>query len=366
MSTLSPSLTSNALPVRHGARYLWKPAKYARPERWAAGVYVVALILVFFQSNVEERMAARLLPLAALAVLLTWRRTEVLTRVMPLSLAGFMAWAAASYWWSADRSGSKIVLLDVFCAVIVAWCCGSFLTLESLHRLTTRVAKALSLLSVAFLVIAPGLSTRPAEDGAPGWHGPFSHKNGLGSFAVLALLCFWFDGGNRTRRNGWLALGVILLIGSQSSSALVLVLLSVAVVSWQRQASKHNRLWQRIGWLGALLSSVLAAVLIAITSFGVLTGLLGRGTTLSGRTNIWAVVIERIQEKPLEGWGFGECGVLRRWPARPCGPRCASTPTTPTAATSTCCCKWASSDSCCISDSSSGGCGGIGGRAPSH
>jgi O-antigen ligase len=279
-------------------------------ERWAAVVYVIALLLVYFQGNVAERMASRLLPIAALVILLGRPRRDVLTRVVPLALAGFVVWATASWVWSSDRSGTQIVLLTFVSQVIVAWCCGSFLTLRSWHRLTTLVAKALCVLTVAFLVVAPGLSTRPAEDGAPGWHGPFSHKNGLGSFLVLALLCFWFDRGmKRSHRICWLAVGAILLVGSQSSTAMTLALVSVAALIWQSQTGRHAPLWRRISWLAGLLAVLASVGLILITKFDVVTGLLGRGSSLSGRTNIWSVVVERIQEKPFTGWGFG--GVWR-------------------------------------------------------
>ena len=277
-----------------------------RTEQWAAGVYVVALLLVFFQGNVAERMAARLLPVAAIVIVLARPRRELLTRRMPLALLGFVVWAAASWLWSADRPGSQIVLLTFVSQVVVAWCCGSFLRLSTLRRLTTRVAKALCLLTVAFLLLAYQISTRPAEDGAPGWHGPFSHKNGLGSFVVLALLCFWFDRETkRSHRLGWLALAAALLVGSQSSTALALLLVSMGALLWNRQTGPGAPLWQRIGWLAALLAVLGSVAILLTTRFSVITGLLGRGSSLSGRTNIWAVVTERIQEKPFFGWGFG-------------------------------------------------------------
>ena len=283
-----------------------RPTRVSWAERWAAAVYVVALLLVYFQSNVAERMASRLLPLAALIILLARPRRELLSRRVPLALIGFVVWAAASWLWSPDRGGSQILLLTFVSQVFVAWCCGSFLSLDMLHRLTTRVAKGLCLLTAAFLLLAYSVSTRPAEDGAPGWHGPFSHKNGLGAFLVLALLCFWFDRETkRAQRIGWLVLGAVLLIGSQSSTALAIVLISVAAVVWNRQAGPGAPLWHRIGWLATLLAVLGSVGLLLATHFSAVTGLLGRGSSLSGRTNIWAVVTERIAEKPFFGWGFG-------------------------------------------------------------
>jgi exopolysaccharide production protein ExoQ len=274
--------------------------------RWAEVVYCIALLLVWFQGDVVERMAARLLPLAALTVVLTCRRRDLLGRILPLPLAGFLAWAMASYLWSPDRGDSAIVLLGFVSSVIVAWCCGSFLSLSDLHRLTTAVVKVLCLVTVTMLLLAHGAATRPAEDGAPGWHGPFSHKNGLGAFMVVALLCFWFDHrSTRHQRLGWLGLGVVLLIGSQSSTALVLVLLAAAVVAWHRSSCRRRSVWRGVGQLGTLLAVVAGVGLLLVTRFDLLAGLLGRNGSLSGRTNIWAVVVERIAEKPIAGWGFG-------------------------------------------------------------
>ena len=283
------------------------PVSRARwTDRGAAVVYVVALLLIYFQTNAVERMAARLLPLAALIVLLARPRRDLLARRVPLALVGFVVWAAASWFWSADRSGTQIVLLTFVSQVIVAWTCGSFLDLKTLHRLTTRVAKCLCVVTVAFLLLAYHLSTKPAEDGAPGWHGPFSHKNGLGAFLVLALLCFWFDRETkRSHRVAWLGLGIVLLIGSESSTALALVVVSAAVLLWNQQTGPGAGVWRRTAWLAALLAVLASLALLLATKFSVVTGLFGRGSSLSGRTNIWSVVVERIGQKPFFGWGFG-------------------------------------------------------------
>jgi exopolysaccharide production protein ExoQ len=300
-ATVRPSLSPDARrgDGRPRRRLSWT-------EYGVAGVYVVALLLVYFQGNAAERMAARLLPVAAIVVLLARPRRDLLTRVMPLSLIGFLVWAGASWFWSADRSGTQIVLFTFVSQVVVAWTCGSFLDLRTIHRLTTAVAKVLCVVTVGMLLVTYHLATKPAVDGAPGWHGPFSHKNGLGAFLVLALLCFWFDSeAKRSHRIAWLALGVVLLLGSQSSTALVLVLISAGALLWDNQTGPESGLWKRIGWLGALLAVLGSLALLLITKFSVVTGLFGRGTSLSGRTNIWAVVVERIQDKPFTGWGFG-------------------------------------------------------------
>ena len=239
---------------------------------------------------------------AALAVVALGPADRVLSRRVPLLGVAFLAWCAASLLWSADRGGSARALVDLAVVVAVAFAAGSLLTLRQLHGAVTVAVKALLVATVVALLVAPGWSTEPAVDGAPGWHGPFSHKNALGAFLVLAAVTLWTG---RGRRAPWLVVVGVLLVGAQSSTAVALVVLAGLLVAWQAGFVRVRSVQWRGLYLGvSLLGLGLLAGLLS-TRRDLLTDALGRSGTLSGRTEIWDAVLRQVTERPLVGYGWG-------------------------------------------------------------
>lgn len=232
---------------------------------------------------------------------------RLLTRRFPAVVVAFLFWTVASVLWSADRGGTVRDLVDLATNAMLAIAAGLVLTLDDLHRAVSRVARILLVATALALVVAPGWSTEPAGDGAPGWHGPFDHKNGLGAFLVLAGITLYFD--RRRRRAPWFVLIGVLLVGSQSSTALALLLLAGALVLWQRGLGSLRTLHQRSLYLGASVTSLALVTVVAVTRPDLFAAVLGRDPTFTGRTDIWGAVIRQIAERPLTGHGWG--GVWR-------------------------------------------------------
>ncbi|WP_298459301.1 O-antigen ligase [uncultured Cellulomonas sp.] len=245
---------------------------------------------------------------AALAVP---RHDRVVTSRVPWPLVLFGVWACASLVWSADRAGSARALLDLVVLLAVGIAVGVRMTVPEVHRAVFSTVRWILVVTAVSLVVAPGWAMVPAEDGAPGWHGPFSHKNDLGAFCAVAVVTVWF--GPRRSRWVWMVLALVLLAGSQSSTAVAVVALAAAVVGWQRLAASIREARHR-GVFGAVsLVATLGVLVAAVTRFDLFAVALGRSGSLTGRTEIWTAVWRHVVERPIAGYGWG--GVWREWSA---------------------------------------------------
>jgi exopolysaccharide production protein ExoQ len=139
------------------------------------------------------------------------------------------------------------------------------------------------------------------------WRGVFSHKNVLGktmaisafSFLILAL---------REQKQRWIfwglfTLSVLLLFKSKASSpSLNLMIVIMAFFSLQI-----------LRWRYSLLIPVLAGIsLISVILYSFITsnadtiaGIFDKDLTFTGRTDLWPLVIDKIEQQPWLGHGFG-------------------------------------------------------------
>jgi O-antigen ligase len=163
------------------------------------------------------------------------------------------------------------------------------------------------MLSLLVVTFAPGRGRMDWGSGA--WSGLFQEKNNLGAAMMLAIitLAVSLSAGSRRRRPlavAALCLCVGLLAGSQSATAfaagIVAIVLGFGAWFWYSHRS---------GVFGRFVVAAIGAVAIGS---GLLFGFrpdaaieaLGRGSTLSGRTDFWPYLIQAIGDRPLLGYGY--------------------------------------------------------------
>ena len=112
---------------------------------------------------------------------------------LPVLLSCFVVFTVASYTWTTDRFG--VIRHDIeFVAVAAAgWLVGAVFDRETLCRIFAIAMRVFIVVTIASLVFAHHWATVPAVDGAPGWHGPFGHKNGLGLEMAIGLIALWYE-----------------------------------------------------------------------------------------------------------------------------------------------------------------------------
>jgi exopolysaccharide production protein ExoQ len=227
----------------------------------------------------------------------------VLTRCA--SILCFALWALISVSWSDAASTSLNANVAFSSIMIFGICLSARVPPQDLARVLVYSALIMGIFSTVWANIAPKYGVHQIEDfyqstHAGSWRGVFKHKNIQGQIAAMYAAALLFTGPaimpNRMLRWGTFALMIFLIFKSTSASALVIILLTPALVF----------LTTKLGGTKRLLAFMVAAAgvfIMAITVHAVLD-MLGRDTTLTGRTIIWGLAFDSIAEKPFFGYGF--------------------------------------------------------------
>ncbi|MDY0891251.1 O-antigen ligase family protein [Frigoribacterium sp. CFBP9039] len=249
-------------------------------------------------------------------------------RRLPRLLVLFTIWAVVSITWSqypgASALGIVATLATMLGALAVAWSLPWPLIVAALGR-ALRIHVGLSLL---FELIVATLVRRPVcpvyldcTGGVPDaffWsrdvlleggriQGLQGNSNILGILALLALVVTASQWSARTisSRAGTigvaLAIAALLLTRSATTAASGLAVVAVlALVLLVRRTAPPRR--PRL-YLAAVAAVVVVAV-VAVLARTPLLGALGRSSDLTGRTDIWAAVLDLGAQHPVVGWGW--------------------------------------------------------------
>lgn len=163
-----------------------------------------------------------------------------------------------------------------------------------------------AILSVVFTLTFPVYGLHGPSLGSS-WRGIYRHKNLLGSLMALnaGALLLLAPSNRRYRWILWAGIGlsVGLLLLSQTKTGLV-IFLSLLILLPIYKALR----WSYAVALPFLIVVVNVGGIISVWLLNnletVLTAL-GKDSTLSGRTPLWEAVINKIQERPLLGYGYG-------------------------------------------------------------
>lgn len=166
-------------------------------------------------------------------------------------------------------------------------------------RLLLVAGLILALASIAMAILLPQYGL----DSGGEWKGVFGQKNHLGLAMLFLFAGLFFRPISRGRRLLAVAIQAILPIGlivlSQSRGSLILILLLIVVRLYGPFLGDRRR--DQLPFV--LYASVLSIVAIAF-SRGVLLSLLGRDSTLTGRTREWAVLVFYALRHLWLGYGY--------------------------------------------------------------
>lgn len=277
-----------------------------------ARIAIVAVGFLVASSPLLYRDRPELLPWSLAVVAVAAHVSSDRRPRVPLAIATFVLWAAASLLWTFDLSATLVdiptLAITVFLSLVVA----SF-QVEVVSRGLLAGAACAASVSLAVAVVSPGIG-RSAEFGGA-LTGIYAHRNFLASVAVVgvALACGHLAHARRGRERWMFTLLLLLFVGvclgtlSGAAIAVSVVVIAGAVLLWVFRS------------IGSALRYALAPLAIVIF-FGLfvpatvqnlenLTRLLGRDATFTGRTGIWEIVLNLAAERPLVGYGWG--GVWR-------------------------------------------------------
>ncbi|GAA1943372.1 O-antigen ligase family protein [Agromyces allii] len=253
-----------------------------------------------------------------------WRRTPKSTLAFLLLAVLSLAW---SFYPGATALGLAILFVTTFAAVALVLCLPWSRIIASLASAIKWIL-ALSItfeLWVAVFVREPLLPNFPDFEvtgeklpmafywsrglllhGGP-IEGIVASRNLLGMVSLLGLIVFGclLAAGSMRRAPGisWLVVsGLVFALTRSSTIILVAALVAVVLVfaMWTRRVGAGHR--RKVYWTAA--GVVAASVALLLVSWNLLLQLFGKGEDLTGRTDIWASVIDLAQQRPIAGWGY--------------------------------------------------------------
>lgn len=207
--------------------------------------------------------------------------------------------------WSQDPvrslSNGTFYLLDT----LFALCLVVSYSIEELMELCMMAGAVAGVLSLALVVTLPSVGMAGYTRAPGAWRGLFQDRNTCAMFSVFFLSPALSFGrlGFTYKRFAYVALMALLVLKAEAVTALLVL---VAYVTFLVVLRAFRRLGPRTGVAFAMILTppfLIGGVLLALHS-GDLLQLLGRDPTLTGRTEIWAVLFRSIAKRPLLGYGF--------------------------------------------------------------
>jgi O-antigen ligase len=219
------------------------------------------------------------------------------TVVLPLVAVSSVFWS--QYPSLSLRRGVFLLLSTLFSYYIVA----RFDPLRQM-RLLMLAGLTAAFVSISLVLFFPQFGVdRVAHIGD--WQGLFPQKNVCAYAMLLFLSPVFYVGGEigRASRIGYASILIFILIMTKSRTGWVTALLYFAFVTilyWLGRMRRKDATLMALSFSGALL--LLIAILFA--DLDSILPFLGRDATLSGRTEIWAAVLQSIAKHPFLGYGY--------------------------------------------------------------
>ena len=211
-----------------------------------------------------------------------------------------------SYFWSFAPSDTLRFSIYAFGTTAVGLYLATRYTLREQVDILSWTYALMVILSILFVIALPkyGISSGIHEGAL---RGIFTHKNQFGAVMVPGVIIFLLKA-LRNEKNSWIYwifLGTLitLLVLSQSTTALattglmLILCLIYRIFRWRYEI---------------MISVILAAIIFGIFALlwftayvgsDSLLDAVGKDSTFSGRTLIWQYVWDKIQERPLFGYG---------------------------------------------------------------
>ena len=253
--------------------------------------------------------------LVAIGCLWKVREMVSLTLRMPFLIALLIV-TAASFLWSLDPSLTERRSIAVVATSLAGLYLAARYDWRTLLRLMGAVWLFMAIVSIGAVIVAPGFAIM-SEIHPGAWKGLWWEKNTLGGhMARAAFLCAFLYILDRPWRPVWgvaVFLCTALVIASTSKTALLGLMLGFGILFAGWISRKGAGITITCLWSGIVLSSAFAAIMIIEP--GIILNLLGRDATLTGRTDIWAVLADAIADRPLLGYGYGAFWQLDSMPA---------------------------------------------------
>ncbi len=225
-----------------------------------------------------------------------------------------MGWIVASCFWAPKFDYSIKLAIELCVVTLTAIYLGARFSLREFLPLAAIALGLVAAINFLFCLAMPSIGIQNGMQ-AGAWRGLFIQKNSMARLLFFSSLVFLSllaaknsgtrDPAHRSMR-GWYRGGLLIcafmIALSQSKTALLLlILLACLVPALKVLRSSHPIVFPLVICAGLI---TIMASLVAITHYEAILLALGRDATLSGRTDLWEVMIEKIGQRPWIGYGY--------------------------------------------------------------
>ncbi|WES66174.1 O-antigen ligase family protein [Microbacter sp. GSS18] len=303
-----------------------------RTRPWAAQVldspsfaraYTYTVLGAVFASYLIERLTSRVtyatiiagLCLLGIGVLISRRREVSLLRLVPTSLAIFIAWTFASIFWSTDSRLSAASWISTVAIALLAVVIGhvrdtlqTVRALSDVLRVMLGVSLGVEILSGILLdtpLLFLGVRGDIADLGPI--QGIFGTRNMLGFVAVLAIITFLIEYRMQSVRTG-VSLASVVLAGSlavlSDSPTVLVVAVGVGTALGALWLVRHTPERRRSAVQTALGGLVVISLLLGYLTRHAIIAFINAGRDISMRVDLWNAMVDLVRLRPIQGWGW--------------------------------------------------------------
>ena len=241
--------------------------------------------------------------LSVALVLLPWYQEALFVLRRNWSLVSLLVLAVLSSLWAAMPDLVLRKTLGLFGTTLFGIALAVRVSFQDQLRMLSWLFRVLAVLSLACVMLLSGYGI--ASGGQ--WMGVFGYKNALGAAMGLALLVEWqLPAASRfakVLKSLAMLLYVVLLLNSDSVTPGVAFVVALILVNIYKFATLRLRVPL---YASSLILAVISSVGLsfAFANGDRAMGLLGRSSNLTGRTEIWSLVVSFIPQKPILGYGY--------------------------------------------------------------
>ena len=213
------------------------------------------------------------------------------------------AFAALSAGWSVSPTLTLRTTFELLMTMGFAFYLSERYSTERLMKILVFLGWVSAVLSLALVVLAPGVGIYH-RDGSGAWQGIFSHKNFLGVGMAFFLLPIFFVQGKRNSKIAYCVVLLFLVAMSQSRGAWFDTAGVLVFVGWLKLS---HRVKKQEFFLSVIVTVAIGVFLVAlgVAYYEPFLRWIGKDPTMTGRTDIYAAVVQSILKHPALGYGFG-------------------------------------------------------------
>jgi exopolysaccharide production protein ExoQ len=268
---------------------------------------LIALLLETERTGLDGNPAWRLLlaiNYAAVAlVLLPWYRETLFVLRRNWALVSLLVLAVLSSLWAempdlVFRKSIGLIGTTLFGVALAVR-----LSFQEQLWMLKWLFRIVAVLSLACVVLFPSYGISSEGE----WMGVFEYKNAMGSAMGLSLLVEWqLPAANRLSKVlkivAMLLYAALLLNSDSVTPTVALVGTLILLNTYKFMALRLRVPLYTVSVIIAILFSV--GLSFAVANRDRVVDLLGRSSNLTGRTEIWSLVISFIPQKPILGYGY--------------------------------------------------------------